>query len=292
MAQLSSAPPTWLSTSRRPHVLLLATGSVATVKVPELALRIAEWADVRIVLTARGAHMFERVAPQYDAAAWAALQACDAVSTVTDADEWAEYIDVRRDSVVHIELRRWADVALFAPCSCNTLGKLAHGLCDNLATCVARAWDARKPMVVAPAANTSMWEHPSTARDLDVLVARGVAIVPPVAKRLACGEIGVGALADIDALCAAVKLALAGTARCAEGSDGGGEWRARGFPPWRGDAAPDAARRAIVDAGAADSGRAAPLMRCLCVGVGLGMGLAVGLAVLWRAPRRAGVSDA
>ena len=72
-------------------------------------------------------------------------------------------------------VRRWADVLLIAPLSANTLGKLAGGLCDNLLTCVARAWDlrdGRKRMLVAPSMNTDMWEHPLTARQLAELQAR------------------------------------------------------------------------------------------------------------------------
>lgn len=59
------------------------------------------------------------------------------------------------DEVMHIELRRWADVLVIAPLSANSLAKLAHGLCDNLLTCVARAWDWKKPFVVRTCA--FMW---------------------------------------------------------------------------------------------------------------------------------------
>ncbi len=52
------------------------------------------------------------------------------------------------DPVLHIELRRWADVLVLAPLSANTLAKVAHGLCDNLLTCVVRAWDFAKPLLV------------------------------------------------------------------------------------------------------------------------------------------------
>src|SRR6185295_16400642 len=68
--------------------------------------------------------------------------------------------------VVHIELRRWADLFLIAPLDANTLAKLAAGLADNCLTCVWRAWDPARPIVLAPAMNTLMWEHPLTARHL------------------------------------------------------------------------------------------------------------------------------
>ena len=77
---------------------------------------------------------------------------------------------VGQDEVVHIELRRWADVLLVAPASANTVAKLAQGLCDNLLTCVARAWDFQEnKLIVCPAMNTMMWEHPLTSRHLSIL---------------------------------------------------------------------------------------------------------------------------
>ena len=68
----------------------------------------------------------------------------------------------RGDDVLHIELRRWADLLLIAPLDANTLGKLAAGLADNCLTCVWRAWDPDRPVVLAPAMNTLMWRHPLT----------------------------------------------------------------------------------------------------------------------------------
>lgn len=61
-------------------------------------------------------------------------------------------------------------------------------------TCVARAWDFSRPFVVAPAMNTLMWDHPLTAPQLDVLSGFGVTVIQPVAKKLVCGDVGVGAM--------------------------------------------------------------------------------------------------
>ena len=65
-----------------------------------------------------------------------------------DEDEWRQWGQVG-DPVVHIELRRWADAFVVAPLSANTLAKVAGGLCDNLLTCVVRAWDFAKPLLVS-----------------------------------------------------------------------------------------------------------------------------------------------
>ena len=75
--------------------------------------------------------------------------------------------------MTHIEQRAWADLFLIAPLSANTLSKLATGACDNLLTCVARAWDFDKPILVAPAMNTHMWTHPVTSGQLETLGAWG-----------------------------------------------------------------------------------------------------------------------
>ena len=82
----------------------------------------------------------------------------------------------------------------------------ANGLCDDLLSCTARAWDLDKPVVVAPAMNTAMWSHPMTAHHLAAL--RGVYVVAPVSKALACGDVGIGALADVDDVAAAARTAL------------------------------------------------------------------------------------
>jgi len=153
-----------------------------------------------------------------------------------DDDEWPGGAEGRRyqreDAVLHIELRRWAEVFLIAPLDANTLAKLAVGLCDNCLTCVWRAWDMARPVVLAPAMNTLMWEHPFTRKHLravaadfgamhvpghledEALVAqindraKGLRIVGPISKRLACGDVGVGAMAEVPEVVAAVTRML------------------------------------------------------------------------------------
>lgn len=106
---------------------------------------------------------------------------------------------------MHIELRQWADVAVVAPLSAHTLAKLAHGLCDDVLTSALRAWDYRKPLILAPAMNTYMWEHPLTSQQLSVVASFGcVQVVRPVVKELACGDVGRGALAPVGDLVAAI----------------------------------------------------------------------------------------
>uniref|UniRef100_A0A8C3GU10 Secretory carrier membrane protein 5 n=1 Tax=Corvus moneduloides TaxID=1196302 RepID=A0A8C3GU10_CORMO len=94
----------------------------------------------------------------------------------------------RSDPVLHIELRRWADLMVVAPLDANTLAKVANGICDNLLTCVIRAWDLSKPLLFCPAMNTAMWEHPITARHVEQLKGFGYTEIPCVVKKLVCGD--------------------------------------------------------------------------------------------------------
>ncbi|GJN32136.1 hypothetical protein PR202_gb20614 [Eleusine coracana subsp. coracana] len=178
---------------RRPRVLLAASGSVAAIKFEVLSRSFAEWADVRAVATQSSLHFIDR----------ASLPS--AVALYTDEDEWSRWERIG-DEVLHIELRKWADAMVIAPLSANTLAKVAGGLCDNLLTCVVRAWDHSKPVYVAPAMNTFMSDSPFTARHLDAVRGLGMSLIPPVTKLLACGDYGNGAMAEPAEICRTVKV--------------------------------------------------------------------------------------
>jgi phosphopantothenoylcysteine decarboxylase / phosphopantothenate---cysteine ligase len=116
------------------------------------------------------------------------------------------------DPISHLELVRRCDVLAIAPASANTLAKLAGGLADNLLTSAALASPA--PLVLAPAMNDRMWEHPATRANVDTLRARGAHVVEPGEGRLASkGEWGVGRLADPAAVFAAIESVLDGRAQ-------------------------------------------------------------------------------
>lgn len=179
----------------RHRILVGVTGSVATVKLGLLVEALQHVGEVRVVSTNCAEHF------------WRNLSLPSDVRVFRDRDEWSTWQSMG-DDVLHIELRRWASVFVVAPLDANTLGKIAHGLCDNLVTCVARCWDFQVPMIVAPAMNTFMWNHPATKPALDVLETWGVQIVPPVVKTLACGDTGVGAMASVPDIVAVVNNAL------------------------------------------------------------------------------------
>ncbi len=196
------------------------------------ALRSAGF-DVRIVATTASLYFFN---PATIEPLDPASPTRNARAVILDSDEWPGRDEGQRyergEPVLHIELRRWADLFLIAPLDANTLAKLANGLCDNCLTSVWRAWEPTRPMVLAPAMNTLMWQHPLTRRHLRMLGvdagaahvpghldelgvidaindrSRTLRIVPPQVKNLACGDIGVGAIAEADSIIAAVNQLL------------------------------------------------------------------------------------
>jgi phosphopantothenoylcysteine decarboxylase len=183
-----------ISASKPLNLLIGVTGSVATIKLLPLIDAIKVKFDstrfrlsVRVMTTERAKHFF-------DASSLGELR--PPIRLYQDADEWSAWNQIG-DQVLHIELRNWADMLLIAPLDANTLAKLANGLCDNLLTCVARAWKVTNPVLIAPAMNTAMWDHPHTSDHLQCCVQKlRYHVVPVISKRLACGDVGFGAMAE------------------------------------------------------------------------------------------------
>lgn len=203
------------------NLLLGVTGSVAAIYTKELVADLKNAGHaVKVVATRASLYFFDPLT--LDPASGERNR--DLV--ILDEDEWPGDLYQRGDAVMHIELRRWADLLLIAPLDANTLAKLAFGLSDNCLTCVYRAWDRSRPVVLAPAMNTLMWDSPTTLRHLRLLAedmprlplddsVRWINehepllhLVAPVSKRLACDDVGVGALAPRDAILAAVSMGL------------------------------------------------------------------------------------
>ncbi|XP_022045958.1 phosphopantothenoylcysteine decarboxylase [Acanthochromis polyacanthus] len=177
------------------RVLVGVTGSVAALKLPLLVSQLLQLpgVDVRVVTTEKAKHFYN---------------AADvSVKIYTDKDEW-ELWTKRSDPVLHIELRRWADLLVIAPLDANTLGKIASGICDNLLTCVVRAWDTSRPLLFCPAMNTAMWLHPITAQQVSKLKEFGYVEIPCIAKKLVCGDEGKGAMAEVSNIVSTVKQYL------------------------------------------------------------------------------------
>ena len=126
------------------------------------------------------------------------------------------------DPLDHVELARWADVAVVAPATGNLLGKAAHGIADDIVTTLLLAWEG--PLVLAPAMNDVMWRHPATRANLALLQERGARVVPPGTGWLACGVEAEGRMAEPDEIFAAVSEAAAGVVAAAA-PDAESPWR-------------------------------------------------------------------
>src|SRR5688572_31362377 len=110
--------------------------------------------------------------------------------------------------IEHISIASSIDLLLVAPATANTIGKFANGLADDFLSSLYTA--TRAPVLIAPAMNTNMFDHPAVAKNLETLMARGVHIVDPGSGYLACGWIGKGRLAEPEAVVAAAEQVLRG----------------------------------------------------------------------------------
>src|SRR5262249_6251566 len=174
------------------RILVAVTGGIAAYKVPELvrALRRAGHA-VRCALTPEATRF---VAPLL-------------LQTLTGRAVRAQLLDPSEEGEIdHIALAEWAELVVVAPATANSLAKLAHGLADDLPSAIALA--TRAPILVAPAMNVHMWEHPATRANAAALRARGVHQVGPESGELACGWEGAGRMAEPAGIAAAAGRLL------------------------------------------------------------------------------------
>ncbi|MBV8802766.1 MAG: phosphopantothenoylcysteine decarboxylase, partial [Gammaproteobacteria bacterium] len=172
------------------NLIIGVTGSVAAIKVIQLAHSLKEFFNIKIVTTEQGSYFI-----QSDLDAFKEL----AIPIYRDSDEWPQLNEPYKvgTPILHIELRRWADIFLIAPLDANTLAKLTYGFCDNLLTSIVRAWDWTKPLAICPAMNTVMWNNPPTAEQIEVLKSRGALLIDPIEKKLACLDTGMGGMAEV-----------------------------------------------------------------------------------------------
>jgi len=159
------------------------TGGIAAYKVCELVRRLQdEGATVRVAMT-RSAQEFVTATT---------MQALSGEPVITD--QWGAEGARSNNAMPHIELSRDADALLIAPCTANFIAKLAHGLADDLLSTLALA--RRCPMLLAPAMNVEMWNHPATQRNVATLRGDGVEVLGPGSGRQACGETGAGRMLE------------------------------------------------------------------------------------------------
>ncbi|GLI73245.1 hypothetical protein PoHVEF18_001459 [Penicillium ochrochloron] len=158
------------------HLLLAASGSVATIKLPNIisALSKHQKLSIRVILTKSASYFLNgQSQEQPTVESLASLPNVDGI--YQDKDEMGESW-TRGAGILHINLRKWAHILVIAPLSANTLAKIVNGMSDNLLTDTIRAWDTsgqldgmKKRIVVFPAMNVAMWLHPVTTQHIRVL---------------------------------------------------------------------------------------------------------------------------
>lgn len=175
-------------------VVLGVTGSIAAYKAAEIASALRKLGhDVFVVMTRRAT---EFITPLTLATLSRNPILCDLSEESQGA--WKPG---------HIELADRADLLLIAPTSANTIARLACGLADDALGAVALA--TRAPLLIAPAMNGKMWEHPATRENVERLTARGASFVGPVEGMLACGYEGTGRLAEVEEIITQAQQILA-----------------------------------------------------------------------------------
>ena len=182
-----------MTDTSRKKILLGVTGGIAAYKAAELVRRLSERdIEVHVVMTQAACGFITPVT----------MQALSGNPAYTDM--WDPRI---RDNMAHIELSRDKALIVIAPATADFMAKLASGLADDLLSTLCLARDC--PLVVAPAMNRQMWEHPATQRNVAQLRADGVEVLGPASGGQACGEVGMGRMLEAPQIAEAVAALLA-----------------------------------------------------------------------------------
>jgi len=174
------------------RILVAVTGGIAAYKIPEL-IRILRRAGacVRCAMTSKAQ---EFVTPLV-------------LQTLTGQPVRTDLFDASQEGEIdHISLADWAELVILAPATANTLARLSCGLADDLVSAVLLA--TRAPVLVAPAMNVNMWEHPATRSNMETLQQRGIRTIGPEVGELACGWEGSGRMSAPEAIAAEAELLL------------------------------------------------------------------------------------
>lgn len=181
------------------HILLGITGSIAAYKAAELASRLTQQgALVDVILTSSALQFVTALT----------FQSVTGRKAFTSDDLWGG-----EAHILHVGLGHKADLLVIAPCTANTLAKMAHGLADNLLTVTALAMNGA--ILVAPAMDAGMYEHPATQANVQILRERGVLFAGPASGRMASGLSGHGRMLEPAEILGHIRLALGRSGRLA-----------------------------------------------------------------------------
>ncbi|MGA3134450.1 MAG: bifunctional phosphopantothenoylcysteine decarboxylase/phosphopantothenate--cysteine ligase CoaBC [Terracidiphilus sp.] len=185
------------------RVTVGVSGGIAAYKAAELVRALQRQAlEVHVVMTAASAKFVQPLT-------FAALTGHKVITSMWDdsgTGDTAYGDSSEQNGIEHIGEAQWADALVVAPATANILAKFAHGVADDFLTTMYLATTA--PVLVAPAMNVNMWEHPATQANLEILRQRGVRVVEPGTGDLACGMVGAGRMAEPEAIAGAVLDAL------------------------------------------------------------------------------------
>lgn len=176
------------------NVILGVTGSIAAHKAADLtSLLVKQGCQVRVVMTADAQRFITPLV-------FKTLSRHAVVTDLYDEEEgWQP---------THIRWADEADLLLIAPATANVIAKLAHGMADDALSCMALALRAEASLMIAPAMNGKMWNHPATKTNVATLQSRGAVIVGPDSGLLSCGYEGIGRLEPVESIAAKVLTAL------------------------------------------------------------------------------------
>lgn len=176
-------------------ILIGITGSIAAYKIPQLArLLMKSGAEVKVLMTPSAVNF---VSPLV----LSTLSKNRVLVDIANGSDWEN----------HVMLGRWADLFLIAPASCNSISKMANGLCDNLVMAVYLS--ATCPVMIAPAMDEDMWHHASTTRNLALLRSYGNHVLDSEYGELASGLIGMGRMMEPEQLMASIESVLSASKR-------------------------------------------------------------------------------
>jgi len=183
------------------RVTVGVSGGIAAYKAAELVRALQRQAlEVHVVMTAAAGKFIQPLT-------FAALTGHKVITSLwDDGGGDTDAAPAEQSGIEHIGEAQWAEALVVAPATANILAKFAHGHADDFLTTMYLA--TRAPVLVAPAMNVNMWEHPATQANLEILRQRGVRVIEPGTGSLACGMVGAGRMAEPESIADAVLGAL------------------------------------------------------------------------------------
>src|SRR5512145_2529862 len=181
-----------MSSLSNKRIILVLTGSIAAYKAADLASKLTQaGAQVDVILTGAAGKFVTPLT----------FQSVTGRRAYVDGDLWGH-----EAHVIHVQLGQAADLLVIAPCTANTIAKLAHGQADSLLAVTALAMQS--PLLIAPAMDGGMYDHPATQENIEILKTRGATFIGPAEGHLASGLAGVGRMLETGDILGHIRILL------------------------------------------------------------------------------------